>query len=152
MEAELKAPLLEVEEAEDKKRSSSPRNLVRLSGFAVLQLIFFTICTAILFIIFRFRETITCGGSALFYCKLLGPALVRLSWLQVAPAREAVIPELKLIEGRLESKNIYKGTPSNATDDALNALFQCRMTPSLDICNIDWLTQIFGSPTKSLLD
>lgn len=40
-----------------------------------------------------------------------------------------MVPERKLIEGRLGAENVYKGHPSNVTDDAWKALFQCEISP-----------------------
>lgn len=45
-----------------------------------------------------------------------------------APARDAVVPERKVIHAEIEDSNLYKGKPSKASDEAWDDLFRCAMS------------------------
>ena len=137
MEAELETPLLDTHEMYENKQRSSQR-VVKWFSCAIVQFVFLTLYTAAMFAFFRTSVSTQCENAMLLYCRYADYSCS--IWLiTLAPAREAVIPEIKLIEGKLEAENVFKGPPSNATDDAWKALFQC--WESSKSFYVSWLTK-----------
>ncbi len=78
METELKIPLLNAYEVEE-RRQHYPRHVAKLMLLAILQLAFLTAYTAALFAVFNASGRTQCADIALLYCKVHQPLLMDLT-------------------------------------------------------------------------